>query len=78
MTKIIYKEETGDLSIVSPVPNEINPETGKVFTIDEIIKKAIPSGKKYKKIEDTDVPTDRTFRNAWTVDDSDLTDGVTE
>ena len=26
--------------------------------------------------QDTDVPTDRSFRDAWTVDEADLTDGV--
>ena len=36
----------------------------------------MPSGYKYKIVEDSDVPTDRSFRNAWTVDDSDLTDGT--
>ena len=48
------------------------------FTIDEIAKKDIPTGFKYKKIEDSDVPSDRTFRDAWTVDEADLTDGVGE
>ena len=36
----------------------------------------VPNGKKYKIIEDSDLPTDKTFRNAWTVDESDLTDGT--
>ena len=53
-----------------------NPETGEKFTIDEVAARDIPTGYKYKKIEDSDIPTDRTFRNAWTVDESDLTDGV--
>ena len=26
----------------------------------------------------SDVPSDRTFREAWTIDDSELTDGVGE
>ena len=36
----------------------------------------MPSGYKYKIVEDSDVPIDRSFRNAWTVDESDLTDGT--
>jgi hypothetical protein len=30
----------------------------------------------YKIVNVADVSTDRTFRNAWTIDDSELTDGV--
>tara|TARA_Y100000004_G_scaffold188176_1_gene241952 strand:- start:53 stop:289 length:237 start_codon:yes stop_codon:yes gene_type:complete len=76
MSKIIYKQDSGVVSIIIPNLNEINPATGVVFTIDEIAKKDVPTGKKYKIIEDSDVPTDRSFRDAWTVDESNLTDGV--
>ena len=27
-------------------------------------------------MEDSEMPTDETFRDAWTVDETDLTDGV--
>lgn len=30
----------------------------------------------YKIVEDDVIPTDREFRNAWTIDDAELTDGV--
>ena len=53
-----------------------NPDTGKIWTIEEIAAKTVPTGYKYKIVEDSDVPTDRSFRNAWTVDEADLTDGV--
>ena len=42
----------------------------------EIAKKDVPTGKKYKIVEDSEIPTDRSFRDAWVVDESDLTDGV--
>tara|TARA_B100000131_G_scaffold153007_1_gene148368 strand:- start:123 stop:359 length:237 start_codon:yes stop_codon:yes gene_type:complete len=76
MSKIVYRQDDGVLAIVIPNLKEINPATGVVFTIDEIAKKDVPTGKKYKIIDDSDVPTDRSFRNAWTVSESDLTDGV--
>ena len=57
MSKIIYKQDSGVVSIIIPNLNEINPATGVVFTIDEIAKKDVPTGKKYKIIEDSDVPT---------------------
>ncbi len=76
MTKIIYRQDNGVVAIITPILNEINPNTGECWTIDEIAAKDVPTGKKYKKIEDSDIPADRSFRDAWTVDESDLTDGV--
>tara|TARA_R100001224_G_scaffold79088_1_gene49293 strand:+ start:639 stop:872 length:234 start_codon:yes stop_codon:yes gene_type:complete len=74
--KIIYKQDDGTVAVIVPVLTEINQTTGNPYTIDEIAAKDVPTGYKYKKVEDSDVPTDRSFRNAWTVDESDLTDGV--
>ena len=76
MSKIIYLQENGIVAIISPLLNDINPATNKVFTVEEIAKKDVPTGKKYKIVEDSDIPTDRSFRNAWTASESDLTDGV--
>ena len=74
--RIIYKQDNGIVAVIAPVFTEINPDTGKIWTIEEIAAKTVPTGYKYKIVEDADVPTDRSFRNAWTVEDSDLTDGV--
>ena len=74
--KIIYKQDDGTVAVIVPVLTEINLDTGNPYTIDEIAAKDVPTGYKYKKVDDSDVPTDRSFRNAWTVDESDLTDGV--
>ena len=54
----------------------VNPATGKNFTVEECAVNTVPNGKKYKIVEDSDIPTDRSFRDAWTVDESDLTDGT--
>ena len=76
--KILYKQDSGIVSIMTPVLKDINPATGNVFTVEEIAKKDVPKGYKYKIVEDSDVPTDRSFRDAWIVDESELTDGVGE
>tara|TARA_E500000305_G_C3875486_1_gene167144 strand:- start:104 stop:340 length:237 start_codon:yes stop_codon:yes gene_type:complete len=76
MSKILYLQDDGVVAIITPILKDINPETNKVWTIEEIAKKDVPTGLKYKIIEDSDVPTDRSFRGAWTVDESELTDGV--
>ena len=78
MSKIIYKNGN-EVAIISPAPNqlkEINSATGELWTVEDIAKKDVPTGSKYKIVEDSDVSTDRSFRDAWTVDESDLTDGV--
>ena len=67
--RIIYREDDGSVSIIIPVEKSD-------LTIEQVAKKDVPTGYKYKIIEDADVPTDRSFRNAWTVDEADLTDGV--
>tara|TARA_B100001564_G_scaffold339009_1_gene331363 strand:+ start:778 stop:1011 length:234 start_codon:yes stop_codon:yes gene_type:complete len=74
--KIIYKQDDGIVAVIIPILTETNLATGNPYTIDEIAAKDVPTGYKYKKLDDSDVPTDKSFRNAWTVDESDLTDGV--
>ena len=74
--KIIFIGEEGIVSVMQPVLKDINPETGKVWTVEEIAKKDVPTGKKYKIVEDSEISADRSFRDAWVVDEADLTDGV--
>ena len=79
MTKIVYRADDGSVTIIAAAPDQympVNPSTGSPYTIDEVAAKDVPTGKKYKKMEDSEMPTDETFRDAWTVDEADLTDGV--
>lgn len=69
--KIIYKNETGGVSIITPTEEALS-----FMTIDEIAKKDVPTGLPFAIVEDSEIPTDRIFRDAWTVDDSTLNDGV--
>lgn len=70
MTKrIIYQTDEGGVAVIAPAPN-------CELTIEQIAKKDVPTGKAYKIVDVTDVPSDRTFRNAWEVDADTLTDGV--
>ena len=71
--KVIYKNENGGVSILHPTDEALS-----FMTIDEIAKKDVPTGLPYKIVDDSEVPTDRTFRDAWTVDEATLTDGVGE
>ena len=71
--KIIYKNKSGGVSILHPTEEALS-----FMTIDEIAKKDVPTGVKYKIVEDSYLPADRTYRNAWTIDEALLTDGVGE
>ena len=66
MSRIIFSNSDGTLSFIVPCLNEINPATGKPFTIQEIADKDIPAGiSTYSIVEDSVIPTDISFRNAW-------------
>ena len=68
---IIYKQDNGVAVIIWPTAEAI-----AVYGIEAIAAKDVPAGKPYKIIDASEIPADRSQRNAWTVDDADLTDGV--
>lgn len=68
--RIIYKTDEG-VAVIIPTN-----ECLQSHTLQEIAEKDVPAGKSYKIVSVADIPSDRTFRNAWTVDESTLTDGV--
>jgi hypothetical protein len=57
-SRIIYPNDDGGVSIVIPAA-----ECG--LTIEKIAAKDVPAGKPYKIVDAADIPTDRTFRDAW-------------
>jgi hypothetical protein len=56
--RIIYQNDEGGISIIVPA------DCG--LTIEEIAAKDVPTGKEYHIVDVSEIPTDRTFRNAWT------------
>jgi hypothetical protein len=69
--RIIYPTDDGGVAVIIPSPNCLQEHT-----IEEIAAKDVPAGKPYKIVDVADIPSDRTFRDAWTVNEADLTDGV--
>lgn len=69
--KILFKNDDGGVSILHPTPEAL-----ELMTIEEIAQKDVPTGKKYAIVPDDAIPTDRTYRDAWTIDEALLTDGV--
>jgi len=68
---IIYKQDNGVIAIVRPTL----PALGQ-YGIHAIALKDVPSGKPFAIVDASAIPTDRSSRDAWTIDDADLTDGV--
>lgn len=84
MKAIVYKNNEGGVSIVVPSNPMFNPESRDRQDLHEkgilpldasdeaiynfIINKDVPKDIEYKLVEIEDLPKDRYFRNAWTMD----------
>ena len=55
--RIIYQNDEGGISIIVPADSNL--------TIAEIAAKDVPAGKEYHIVDVSEIPTDRTFRGAW-------------
>lgn len=67
--RIIYKNESGGISVIIP-----SPDCG--LTVEQIARKDVPVGKPYKIVNVSEIPSERTDRDAWVVNEADLIDGV--
>ena len=56
--RIIYPTDEGGVAVIVPAP-----ECG--LTIEQIAAKDVPAGKPYKIVDVSDIPSYRTFRDAW-------------
>jgi len=56
--RIIYPTTEGGVAVIIPAS-----ECG--LTIEQIAAKDVPQGTPYQIVDVADIPTDRTFRNAW-------------
>ena len=57
--RFIYENDDGSISIVIPADN-------CPLTLEQIKAKDCPSGKTVYTVDKSAIPTDRSFRNAWT------------
>ena len=68
MKLIIYKNTEGRVSIVNPIDMSLD--------IHHVAKLSVPFGVGYKIIDSSDLPKDKGLRDAWTVDEKEMTDGI--
>tara|TARA_R100000008_G_scaffold28660_1_gene15816 strand:+ start:647 stop:847 length:201 start_codon:yes stop_codon:yes gene_type:complete len=57
--RIVYTRSDGGISILTPIENS-------GLTVEQIQAKDVPKGKTSYIINASEVPTDRSFRDAWT------------
>ena len=58
--RIIYPNDDGGVSILIPTPEYLAEHT-----IEELAAKDVPAGKPFRIVDVSDIPEDRTFRDAW-------------
>ena len=71
MNRIIYKQDSGVVAVIIPTPEALEQHS-----IQAIAIKDVPAGKPFKILDAADIPEDRSQRDAWTVDEAELTDGI--
>ena len=65
MKRIIYKNQDNSIGIITPTQEALS-----FATIEQIAEKDVPHNLPYWIVNTSDIPTDRTFRNAWEIDES--------
>ena len=58
--RIIYPTDDGGVAVIIPAPEYL-----ETHTIEELAAKDVPAGKPFQIVDVSDIPEDRTFRNAW-------------
>lgn len=58
-TRILFPNESGGVAVIIP--------TGEL-PVEEVAQKDVPAGTPYLIVPTDDVPSDRTFRDAWEAD----------
>ena len=65
MKRIIFENQDKSIGIITPTEEALS-----FATIEQIAEKDVPHNLPYWIVPTSDIPTDRTFRNAWEIDES--------
>jgi hypothetical protein len=60
MQRIIYKTDNGGVAVLIPTAEWLESHT-----IEELAAKDVPAGAEFQIVDAADIPSDRTFREAW-------------
>lgn len=70
MNRVIYQNLDGSVSVLIPTQEALS-----FATIEQIAEKDVPFQLPYKIVDEADIPTDRTYRDAWEWDNTIIPDG---
>lgn len=73
--RIIYQSDEGGVAVVVPSPEWLS-QTGN--TVEKLAEMRVPLGRPFKIMATADIPSDRTFRDAWEFNGSALTTSLTK
>jgi hypothetical protein len=62
--KIVYKNNDNSVGVLIPTQEALS-----FATIEQIAEKDVPHNLPYWIVDDSVIPTDRTFRDAWEIDE---------
>ena len=68
--RIIVKNTDNSIGVLIPTEEALS-----FATIEEIAIKDVPEGLEYKIVSVNDIPSDRTYREAWEWDNTNVPDG---
>lgn len=60
MKRIIYKTIDGGVAVIVPTSEWLESHS-----IEELAAKDVPAGVEFQIVDIADIPSDRTFRDAW-------------
>ena len=66
---IIYMKNDGSVAIIYPTSEALS-----LLTLDEIAQRLVPEGLKYWIVDQSAIPPDRTFRDAWEFDENEMSE----
>ena len=65
MNRIIYKNKDNSIGIITPTDEALS-----FATMEQIAEKDVPHNLPYWIVDYSIIPTDRTFRDCWEIDES--------
>ncbi len=73
--KVIFKKEDNTIGVLIPTPEAISVlltagAASETEAMQTIALKDTPEGLPFWIVEDAEIPSDRTFRNAWEADEA--------
>ena len=67
--KRIIQKENGNISVIHPAPKSRLENETEAEWLDRVFTRATPDGAVFSDVDDAQIPSDRSFRNAWEIKD---------